>query len=303
MKTLLLVSLGAIVLGMATSKTTDLTDAAAPIASAPNNQATSNNVHYPHLPRGETTPRPAQTGAKVGSPTGGFTGQVGTGYPGYGAGYGGQTQGAYPAQGGYPGGGYPTGGYPGGAYPGGAQGGAYPQYQGGYPGGFQGGYQQQGGYPGGYPAQYPGGGYQGGYGQQPQQKQSNGFEDAITDALKKAGTEFVKNQINTLINGDPAKNQPANAGYPGNSGGYPQGGSQGGYQQGYQGGYQQGQRGQYPGGQGSGNAAQSSDSPIQDALTDSLKKAGQTFVSDAVTKLINGQPSQPSGGAYGGGRY
>lgn len=144
----------------------------------PNDQPGGGNL-YPTLPRGETTSRPNIPYQPVGG--GGYQGgQVGSGYPG-------QPRPNYPQQ-----------NYPQQPYPQQGQGG-YNGYNGYNQPGYRGNPQQNG-----YPnynnnQRYPN--YQGGYnpyGQSNRYGQSSasgGIADSITNALKKYGTDLLKNAI------------------------------------------------------------------------------------------------------------
>ncbi|EFA08486.2 annexin A7 isoform X1 [Tribolium castaneum] len=149
----------------------------------------SGNI-YPNLPRGETTPRP-NIGYQ-GPPGQGYQGgQIGSGYPGQ----------AKPYPQGYPQQTYPQQPYPG--YNG------YNNQQGGY----RGGYPQQNGYPNyNYNGQYPNN-YQGGYNPYGQNRygqnsgaSSGGFVDSLTSALKKYGTNLLKDAITKQIAGGNNRN-------------------------------------------------------------------------------------------------
>lgn len=157
---------------------------------------------YPNLPRGETTPRP-NIGYQGPQGPGYQGGQIGSGYPGqakpYPQGYPQQT---YPQQP-YPGYNGQNGYQQGGGYRG------YPQQNGysGYP-------QQNGGYPNynynnnqRYPNNYQGGSYNP-YGQNRygHSEASGGIVDSLTNALKKYGTNLLKDAITKQIAGGNNRN-------------------------------------------------------------------------------------------------
>lgn len=142
------------------------------------NQPSGGSI-YPTLPRGETTERPNI----------GYQGPIGPGYQGgqIGSGYPGQARPNYPQQ---P---YPQQGYSG--------------YNGYNPqSGYQ-GYPQQGGYPNyNYNQRYPNN-YPGGYSRYPPQNSGSGsFVDSLTGALKKYGTNLLKNAIANQLAGNNNRN-------------------------------------------------------------------------------------------------